>query len=245
MKSAFEEVLKRFDAKWEAKFAGSESVKQERAAETDRRLTALEQTSAAVATTAAHVSALEQTSAAVAATTARVSALEQSSTAVASTPACVSALEAFCSAQSEAMAVANDWGRSMDLRVGELEQRADDLELIRITEICDERDARVEALKGAQQVFDEWRPWVEASIHDLRLEVKRLAKPVPQPTTQTSAANPGVVSFVESDSAHPSAGATSDWPYGHREKGYGSVTTLTHTPFHGTSSLPPPPVFPD
>jgi hypothetical protein len=36
------------------------------------------------------------------------------------------------------MAVADDWGRSMDLRVGELEQRADDFELIRITEIRNE-----------------------------------------------------------------------------------------------------------
>jgi hypothetical protein len=101
VKSAFEEVLKHFDAfdaKWEAKFTGSESVNQERAAEMDRRLIALEQTSAAVAATATRVSALEQTIAVVATTTARVSALEQSSTAVASTPTRVSVLEAFCSA---------------------------------------------------------------------------------------------------------------------------------------------------
>jgi hypothetical protein len=77
MKSAFEEVLRRFDsfdAKWEAKFAGSETTNQERAAETDRRLIALENASATVA----------------------------------SAPACVSAMEAFCSAQSEAMVVADD-----------------------------------------------------------------------------------------------------------------------------------------
>jgi hypothetical protein len=61
----------------------------------------------------------------------------------------------------------------VERRVGELEHRADDLDLIRITEIRDERDDRVSALEGAAEVFDEWRPWVEASIYDIRREMNR------------------------------------------------------------------------
>ncbi|CAD6257863.1 unnamed protein product [Miscanthus lutarioriparius] len=48
--------------------------------------------------------------------------------------------------------MADDWDRSIDQRVGELEQRTDDLELIRITEIHDERDDRVVALESANEV---------------------------------------------------------------------------------------------
>lgn len=112
------------------------------------------------------------------------------------------ALEDYCSAQSEAAVVAAEWNHDISGRVGELEQKVDDLELIRITEIRDERHDRVAALEDAAAVFDEWRPWVEASIHDMRLEIKRATQP-----RASSSTDPGVVSFPELASARPSAGA--------------------------------------
>jgi len=127
VKSSFEEVLRRFDsfdAKWETKFAAAEAVRQERAAEADRRFIGLERSCAAIPTLEARVSSLDT----------------------------------LYSTQSEQNAVADDWGCTVERRVGELEHRADDLDLIRITEIRDERDDRVSALEGAAEVLDEWRP---------------------------------------------------------------------------------------
>lgn len=51
VKSAFEEVLRRFnafDAKWESKFADTESARREREAETDCRVSELEGFAASV-----------------------------------------------------------------------------------------------------------------------------------------------------------------------------------------------------
>jgi hypothetical protein len=45
--------------------------------------------------------------------------------------------------------VADNWGAHFDSRVDDLEQRMVDLELIRLAEIHDERDDRVEATEQA------------------------------------------------------------------------------------------------
>lgn len=49
-------------------------------------------------------------------------------------------LEVYCAAQSEATVVAANWGRSTDQRVGDLKQRMDDVELLRLLKLRDERD---------------------------------------------------------------------------------------------------------
>lgn len=195
----------------------------------------------------------------------RFAVLEQTCAGLPAVQSCVAVLEEFCSEQSEQNVVADEWGRSIDRRVGELEQRTDDLKLIRINEICDELDDRVSALEGAAEVFEEWRPWVEASIHDIRLEIKRFAKPDPSSScpqkVSASSARPAVVSsgtwidpewgapktahagaehFPEMASARPSAKAKAVWPSGHHVQGYGSVTTVTPPQGFGKTHLPLP-----
>ena len=56
-------------------------------------------------------------------------------------------LENFASAQFTAAIVADNWGSHFDARVSDLEQRMFDLELIRLNEIRDESDDRVEAVE--------------------------------------------------------------------------------------------------
>lgn len=108
----------------------------------------------------------------------------------------------------------------------------------------DERDDRVAVLEDAAAVLDEWRPWVEGSLYDVCLDIRRLAKSGPLPMTELNTSRPGVVTFTESASACPSTGAKADWPSGHCEQSYGSVTTIAHPSTDGTSSHPPPPMFP-
>ena len=51
-----------------------------------------------------------------------------------------------------------------------------DLELIRIHEIRDESDGRVEALESEVKEIVSWRHEVDGSIDFLRTEMKRLSK---------------------------------------------------------------------
>ena len=198
VKSAFEEVLKRFDsfdAKWEAKFAGAEASTKEHAAEVDRRIIALEDICSGIPATRTRLSSLET----------------------------------FCSDQSEQNVVADDWGRSVEWCLGELEQRADDIELIWFMEIRDKRDDRVAALESATEVFNKWRPWVEASLQDVRVELSRIPRSAPRPAAENTG-HPGAVTFIEPASARPPVGGKVDWPKGHCEQGYGSVMTIVHPP---------------
>jgi len=166
--------------------------------------------------------------------------LERSCAAIPMLEAHVASLDTFCSAQSEQNAVANDWGRAVERRVGELEHHADDLDLIRITEIHDERDDRVSALEGAAEVFDEWRPWVEASIYDIQREMNRSNVRASSPTAERPGKLFGATVINKSASARPSAGEGADWPSGHCEQGYGSVTTVAPPLTHGMPRPHPP-----
>ena len=168
----------------------------------------------------------------------RLLTLERSCADLPLLPPRVAAMERFCSDQTEQNVVADDWGRTMERHVGELEQRADDIELIRFTKIRDERDDRVEALENAHQVLDEWRPWVEASIYDIRREIRRSSNP------DLRSAQHGAVRIFESASARPSAGEKVDWPSWHCEQGYGSVTTIAPPLNHGMNSSRPLLFFP-
>ena len=166
--------------------------------------------------------------------------LERSCAVIPTLEARVSSLDMFCSAQSEQNAVTDDWGRAVERRVGELEHHVDDLDLIRITEIRDERDDQVSTLEGAAEVFDEWRPWVEASIYDIRREMGRFNNRASSPTAVRTRRLYGATVVNKSASACPSAGEGADWPRGHYEQGYGSVTTVAPPLTHGMSHLHPP-----
>jgi hypothetical protein len=67
--------------------------------------------------------------------------------------------------------VTGELNRNVASHIKELEQKVDDLELIQISEMQDERDDRVAALEDATVVLNDWRPWVEASLYDIRLEI--------------------------------------------------------------------------
>jgi hypothetical protein len=186
IKSAFEELIRRFDsfdAKWEARFTDVESARQDRDDEAEQRLAALVAFSNSVPGVASRLTALED----------------------------------YCSANSEAAVAAEEWNRGITNRIGELEQKMDDLELIWFSEMQDERDDRVAALEDVAAVFDEWRPWVEASFHDIRLEIKRLNGVERTPATRTSTGHHSNAPFIELASARPPAGEKADWPSGHRE----------------------------
>jgi hypothetical protein len=103
----------------------------------------------------------------------RVSELERSSEVSINIPEWISALERFCVALSQSAVMNRNWNHDLNARIDEMEKRADDLELIRLFEIRDERDDRVSALEGAAAAYEEWRPWVEASIYDVRFDFHR------------------------------------------------------------------------
>ena len=74
----------------------------------------------------------------------------------------VKALESFCSSQKTVKQIGDDWSGYIQHRVTGFEERVSDLELIRLSEMWDERDGNVSVLEGALEGF--------------RLEVVRVAK---------------------------------------------------------------------
>lgn len=66
-----------------------------------------------------------------------------------------------------------NWNRDLDACINEVEKRADDLKLIRLCEIRDERDDHVSALEEATAANEEWWLWVEASIYNVRFDLHR------------------------------------------------------------------------
>ncbi|CAD6334072.1 unnamed protein product [Miscanthus lutarioriparius] len=144
----------------------------------------------------------------------------------------LAALEDFASSQYTAAVVADNWGTHFDSRVTDLEQRMVDIELIRLAEIRDEQDDRVEALEGAVGELQSWRPEIDGHLDDIHYEHRRLTKsPAMQPQ------QPPLKARQESAAAaqHPSRSLV-DWPNGHRvvmttrAPKYGSVATIIPTP---------------
>jgi Mg2+/Co2+ transporter CorC len=85
-------------------------------------------------------------------------------------------LEDFVSSQYTTTVVADNWGSHFESRVSGLETCMADLELIRLAEIRDEHDDRVEALEQAVAELQAWRPEVNRYIDDARYELHRLTK---------------------------------------------------------------------
>jgi hypothetical protein len=130
--------------------------------------------------------------------------------------------------------------------------RMGDLELIRVYELRDERDERVSILESAAAVLEEWRPFVDGTLDDIRLDLRRLKEQWDRSPLVPSSVPPGmVISPVnESTAARPSAvGIEVDWPDGHRsapsarERGAGSMTTQVPNPNNGTLQVLPPMQF--
>jgi hypothetical protein len=88
----------------------------------------------------------------------------------------VAQLEEYTNAQYTAAVVADNWGAHFDEHVSDLEHHMNELELIRLYEIRDERDERVSALEAIAADLEAWRPGVDGFIDDTRLKMLRLTK---------------------------------------------------------------------
>jgi hypothetical protein len=107
---------------------------------------------------------------------------------------------------------------------------------------------RVGALESATAAFDSWRPYMEASVDDLKYTMnlvrqdlaKQRAPPPPSPTPSFLHAT-GVLGSYQSPGARPPpTSGKADGPVGHRvehqrrESGFGRVYAQTHLPHNGT-----------
>lgn len=111
-------------------------------------------------------------------------------------------------------------------------------------------DPSVDALEQAAMSFDSWKPQIEASINDIRVEVGQLSKHWERSVFEHGPKETALLEKPGSASARPSARDHADGPGGHREDsthrdtGFGSVLTYTHVPDKGQfHSQPPTPSF--
>jgi hypothetical protein len=116
------------------------------------------------------------------------------------------------------------------------------------TDFAKDQKTRVQALKDASGVFEEWWLSMEGVIDDLRLEVGKVSKHWERAVVDKSTAMTGVLAPTPPAVERPSAGAIANSPCGHRfkmrnrEDGFGSVTTLLHPSVKGTClQIPPSP----
>jgi len=136
----------------------------------------------------------------------------------------------------------------------------------RFTESESRRDVRVSSLENAALAFDAWKPTVdaeyaamsdwkprlEASAEDLKLEVTKLHKAWDRVALDRPHPGAGILEHPTSASASPSAATGADGPDGHRvahrhrDLEFGKVSTHTHVPVKGMpyhhSSVPKPPL---
>ncbi|CAN6322178.1 unnamed protein product [Urochloa humidicola] len=123
--------------------------------------------------------------------------------------------------------------------------RADDQWERRFADLYISQDARVSVLERAATSFDEWRPDIEGSLEDIRLEVHKISKNWERAVMDPC--RPPVLP-LPSAAERPPATSGADRPSGHRvdnfsrEDGFGSVTTLLHPPDKGACDLPVPPL---
>ncbi|CAD6232454.1 unnamed protein product [Miscanthus lutarioriparius] len=86
----------------------------------------------------------------------------------------VTSLEKVCHTQAHAAVLFDVRVQDFEQRIAEAELRMGDLELIHVYELRDERDERVSTLESAAAVLEDWRPFVDGTLDDIRLEIKRL-----------------------------------------------------------------------
>ncbi|XP_039799615.1 uncharacterized protein LOC120664436 [Panicum virgatum] len=139
------------------------------------------------------------------------------------------------------------------LILDEMNKRFTELDLKweqRFNEVDSKRDARISVLEDAVAAIDawkprtdaataglcDWRPWLEASVEDLKLEVHKLHKAWDRVAMDRSGSDPGILEKPLSASVPPPAGFSADGPDGHRVVSHhrdlelGQVFTHTHIP---------------
>ncbi|XP_035823161.1 uncharacterized protein [Zea mays] len=128
-----------------------------------------------------------------------------------------------------------------DRRVAEQESRWN----ATFSEFTTGQDRCVGALEQATGVLEDWRMNMEGMMDDLRLEVGKISKNWERAVVDNSSAMAGILAPSPPAVEQQPAGVPANRPHGHRvesshrEDGFGSVTTLLHTPVKGMcSSLP-------
>jgi hypothetical protein len=161
VKTAFDEILKRLDSIdgrcgcLEKTAADSESARKEQGSASERCIAVVEEAlSELVEASKGEIRGLEEFRAGA---DVRLESLEQ-----------------FCAAQSYSTIVADNWGHEIELRIEEIENRVGDLELACLRELYGKDGDRVATLEATAAVIEEWRPYVDGSIDDMRLEINRL-----------------------------------------------------------------------
>lgn len=103
------------------------------------------------------------------------------------------------------------------------------------------------SLERAAQTVDEWKPRVDSSVEDLRVEIGALRKTVNGVILDMpSPSNSSILPMPVSAAASPSAGAPVDGLDGHRQEPnhrepvFGSVFTHTHLPVTGMNASTEP-----
>ena len=104
-------------------------------------------------------------------------------------------------------------------------------------------NVRIQALEEAATEFDRsftaWKPEIESSVSDIRLEISKLNKFFEHDARVNSASQPGILG-TESDPSRQPAGSRADGPIGHRTDSHtrddesGSLGPQTHHPVKGT-----------
>lgn len=243
----FDEVFHRFDAlesRWDSKLAGETAARQQLADATDRWLAALEEGVSAVPGALAHIAALESSEPSEGVDR-HLAALEGVAVATPGMLSCITmlekaavpegqvhvrALEEYCAAQADAVAETHQWARGIDDRAKVLEEKVGDLEMIHLAEMRDERDDHIEALEDAAKVFDDWRPWVEAAIYDVRRDFRLFVGREPRvPLSTGPAGHPGTNVTASAPPAATPVAASSWGQLAAPTLGPGCITFSTST----------------
>lgn len=178
VKTAFEEILKCLDSidercsQWEKSVADVEVERKELGAAMERRVAHLE----------------ESLTDRVEASVNQIHDLEEYRSAASHR---LGALEQFCSVQAYSAIVSNNWGREIEQRVEEVEYRVGDLELARLWDLYGENDDRVMMLEAVAATVEEWRPYIDGSIDDMRLEIRRLKQARDRTPLELGSIQPG------------------------------------------------------
>ncbi|CAL4889713.1 unnamed protein product [Urochloa decumbens] len=115
------------------------------------------------------------------------------------------------------------------------EQRFGDLEK--------KKDERLSKIETVASTLEDWRPEIEATVEDIRLEVTKLTKHWDRAVLNGASGSSGLMAQPESAAVRSPAGTVPDWPSGHRveqaprEGGFGSVMTLLHPPVKDLTHL--------
>lgn len=107
----------------------------------------------------------------------------------------------------------------------------------------EERDGHVTALELTSVVIEAWRPEVDGTMKDLRLEVSKLNIHWDRAVKENSVLALGPVTLsLELAAARSPAGYPANGPMGHNVESshldnvFGSVTTYTHVPVTGMTT---------